>query len=85
MKTAFLNVRDDNTQFSRKLIRSYYGGISQPDMTRVSIKIEQPIKEERTYECEVTVEGRENIIGTSGTYTRDNKGSGLTAVTVTGE
>ena len=83
MKIAFLNVRDDNTHFSRKLIRSYYDGISQPDMTRVSIKVEQPIKEERTYECEVTVEGRVNIV--SGTYTIDNKGSGITAVTVTGE
>ena len=83
MKIAFLNVRDDNTQFSRKIIRSYYGGILQPDMTRASIKVEQPIKEERTYECEVTVEGRVNIV--NGTYTLDNKGSGITAVTVTGE
>ena len=41
------------------------------------------MKEERTYECEVTVEGRMNIV--SGTYTQGAKGSGITNVTITGE
>ena len=82
MKIAFFGVRD-HPNLSREVIRSYYGSSSQPDMTRVSVKLEQPFKEERTYECEVTVEERANIV--SGTYTRDNKGSGITGVTVTGE
>ena len=82
-KTPFFDVRDDNTQLSRKIIRSFYGSSSQPDITRVSVKVEQPIKEKRTYECQVTVEGRVNIV--SGTYSKNGKGSGFTAVTVTGE
>ena len=81
-KIAFFNVRDD-IKLSREVISSYYGSSSQPDMTRVSVKVEQPIKEERTYECEVTVEGRMNII--SGGYNHDKKGSNITTVTVTGE
>ena len=82
-KTPFFDVRDDNTLLSRKIIRSHYGNISQPDKTRVSVKVDQPIKEKRTYECQVTVEGRINII--NGTYTQENKGSGISTVTVTGE
>ena len=82
-KTPFFDVRDDITKLSREVIRSYHGSDSQSDMTRVSVKVEQPIKEERTYECEVTVEGRGNIV--SGTYTRVSKGAGLTNVMITGE
>ena len=76
-------MRDDITQLSREVIRPYYNASSQPDMTRVSVKIEQTIKEDRSFECEVTVEGRGNI--DSVTYSRVNKGSGITTVTVTGE
>ena len=82
VKTVFFDARD-NPSLSREVIRTYYNASSQPDMTCVSVKVEQSIKERRTYECEVTVEGRVNIV--SGTYTRDNKGSGITSVTVTGE
>ena len=84
MKKVFFDVRD-NPSLSREVIRSYYGSSSQPDMTRVSVRVEQPSKESemhKMYECEVTVEGRMNI---SGTYTRDNKGSGISKVTITGE
>ena len=83
MKTAFLNVRDDNTQLSCKIIKSYYGNCSQPDMTHVSVKVEQRFKEERTYECAVTVEGRVNIAGSTN-YAHDTKGTGASNVTVTG-
>ena len=83
-KIAFFNARDDHPNYlSREVIRSQLVNSSQPDMTRVSVRVKQAIKEERFYECEVTVEGRDNI--STGTYTRDNKGSGLTSVTVTGE
>ena len=81
-KTPFFDVRDDITQLSREVIRSYYNDSSQPDMTSVSVKVEQPMKEERTYECQVTVEGRVNI---SGTYKSDIKGSRITTVMITGE
>ena len=78
----FFDVRD-HPKLSHEVISSYYGSVSQPDMTRVSVEVEQPFKEARTYECEVTVEGRVNI--DSGTYTRDDKGSGITNVMITGE
>ena len=83
MKIVFFHVRDDHPNLSREVISSYYSSSSQPDMTHVSIRVEQPIKEERTYECEVTVEGHHNIV--SGTYSHINKGSGLTNVMITGE
>ena len=81
-KTFFFGARD-HLSLSREVIRSYYGSSSQPDMTHVSVRVEQPIKEERFYECQVTVEGRDNIV--SSTITLNNKGSGLTNVMVTGE
>ena len=81
-KTQFFDERD-HPKLSREVIRPYYNASSQPDMTRVSVKLEQPIKEERFYECEVTVEGRRNIV--SGSLTLDKKGNGLTNVTITGE
>ena len=81
-KIPFFGVRD-HPNLSREVIRSQYASSSQPDMTSVNVKVEQSIKEERTYECEVTVEGRVNIV--NGTYTRDNKGSGITNVMITGE
>ena len=84
LKKVFFDVRD-SPSLSREVIRSYYGSNSQPDMTRVSVRVEQPSKENEMYKmyaCEVTVEGHGNIV--SGTYTRDNKGSGITTVTVTG-
>ena len=80
--TVFFDKRD-HPKLSREVISSYYGSVSQPDMTRVSVEVEQPIKEARTYECEVTVEGHVNI--DNSTYTRVNKGSGITNVIITGE
>ena len=84
MKIVFLNTRDDSTKLSRKIIKSHYGSDSQPDMTHVSIKTEQPFKEERIYECEVTVEGRAHIDGNTN-YAHDTKGTGTSNVTVTGK
>ena len=81
-KIPFFGERE-HPNLSREVIRSYHGSSSQPDMTLVSVKVEQSIKEERTYECEVTVEGRVNIV--NGTYKRNKKGSGITNVMITGE
>ena len=72
------------TWLSREVIRSYYNASSQPDMTYVSVKVQQLIEEERKYECEVTVEGHVNI---SGDHKQQHykKGSGITNVMITGE
>ena len=79
----FFNSRDD-PRLSREVIRSQYTSL-QPDITRVTLKVTQSIKEERTYSCAVTVEGRVNIISGTGTYDYDTKGEGYSDVTVTGE
>ena len=79
---AFFNSRDD-PNLSREVIKSQYVNSLQTDMTRVTIKVDQPNREERTYLCEVTVEGRVNI--TSGIYAYDPKNTTTTTVTVTGE
>ena len=69
---------------SREVIRSQYINSSQPDMTRVTVKVEQEEKLAGIYACQVTVEGRVNIV--SGGYDHDTKGSGATdEVMVTGE
>ena len=82
IKTFFFGARD-HPNLSREVIRSYFNTSSQLDMTRVSVKVQQTVKQGRMYECEVTVEGRSNIA--SGTLTLNKKGSGLTNVMVTGE
>ena len=72
---------DDHPSLSREVIRSQYVSSVQPDMTRVIVKVDQPFRKERTYICQVTVEGRVNIV--SGFYAHDTKGSGVTNVTIT--
>ena len=73
---------DDHPNLSREVIRSQYVNSSQPDMTRVTIKVVQPIRVERIYTCQVNVEGRMNIV--SGNYEYLQKGDGTTTVTVAG-
>ena len=82
-KVAFFNVRNDHPNLSREVIRSQYVSSSQSDMTRVTVKVDLPIREERTYLCEVIVEGRRNIV--SGIYAHDTIGSAVTNVTITGK
>ena len=81
--TTILNNGRDHPNLSREVIRSQYVNSSQPDMTRVTVKVDQPFREERTYICQVTVEGRVNIV--NGFYAHDTKGSGVTNVTITGK
>ena len=69
-------------ELSREVIRSHYINSSYPDMTRVTLTQTSP-RQPRTYTCTVTVEGRVNIV--SGVYDFDNKGSGTTTVSITGE
>ena len=73
----------DDPNLSREVIRSQYVNSSQPDMTRVTVKVEQP-REEGTYQCEVTVEGRVHIDSNTN-YAHDTRGTGTSTVTVTGE
>ena len=81
-KIPFFNVRD-HPNLSREVIRSQYVNSSQPDMTRVTVKVVQTTREGGDYACQVFVEGRVNIV--SGTYKHSTKGSGVTEVMVTGE
>ena len=80
--TAFLNARD-HPNLTREVIRSQYVSSSQPDMTRITIKVVQSVKEVGTYTCQVTIEGRVNIV--SGNYNFDSKGSRAATITITGE
>ena len=73
---------DDHPNLSREVIRSQYVSSVQPDMTRVTVKVVQPIRVEGTYSCQVNVEGRMNIVGDNYYYLE--KGDGTTTVTVTG-
>ena len=82
---AFLNEyqsRGNHPGLSREVIRSHYINSSYPDMTHVTLTQTSP-RQPRTYTCTVTVEGRVNIV--NGVYNFDNKGSGTTTVSITGE
>ena len=81
--TTILNNKREFPTLSREVIRSQYINSSQPDMTRVTVKVVQNTREGGTYACQVTVEGRGNIV--SGDYNHDTKGSGVTYAMVTGE
>ena len=81
--TTILNNKRDDPNLSREVIRSQYVNSSQPDMTRVTVKVVQTTREGGDYACQVFVEGRVNIV--SGTYKHSTKGSGVTEVMVTGE
>ena len=63
---------------SREVIRSHYVNVTEPDMTRVTIRLSSLPKVGGTYTCTVTVESRV----TSGTY---SKGTGSSTATVTGK
>ena len=81
---AFFNSRDDSN-LSREVIRSQYTS-SQPDKTRVTVKVDQPTREERLYRCEVVIEGRMGIV--SGTYAYLRMGpfpNKFSTITITGE
>ena len=80
--TILPSVRGDHPKLSREVIRSQYVTSSQPDMTRVTVKVNQP-RVKRTYVCQVIVEGHKNIV--SGSYDFLNKGNRTTNVTVTGK
>ena len=68
-----------------EVIRSQYISSSQPDVTCLSFNQIRP-RIAATYQCTVTVEGRENIAsGSTGSYDFDVLGSGTSSITVTGE
>ena len=81
--TVILYNQRDHPNLSRDVIRSQYVSSSQPDMTRVTVKVFQSIRVKRTYFCQVFVEGRINIV--SGDYDFLQKGDRTTTVTVTGK
>ena len=76
------NIGLQGGQVTREMIRSRYISSTEPDMTRVTVRLDpEPRGVERTYTCTVTVEGRINIA--SGNYDFDTRGSGSSTVTVT--
>ena len=72
-----------NTKVTYQIIRPRYISSSEPDMTRIIIRISNQPREERTYSCHVRVEGRTGIQW--GSYDFDRKGTGSLTTTVTGE
>ena len=75
----------EHPHLSRKVIRSQYLSSSQPDMTRVTLTVEQPIKEGRTYACAIIAEGRTHIVSST-EYNYFKMGTeGISTVYITGE
>ena len=81
--TQLFIIRESSAQVTREVIRSHYVSGTQPDMTRVTVRLDLQPRVGATYACIVTVEGRTNIA--SGIYGFDPKGAGSSTVTVTGE
>ena len=77
------NYSIDGIQLSYHVIRSQYIDSSQPDMTHVTVRLPPQPRENRTYICTVTVEGRVNI--SSGNYMPVTKGTGSSSVKLRGE
>ena len=77
------NFSIDGIQLSYDVIMSQYIDSSQPDMTHVTVRLPPQPRENRTYICTVTVEGRVNI--SSGNYMPVTKGTGSSSVKLTGE
>ena len=81
--SVLFNIRGPDPRVTREVIRSRYINSSQPDMTRVTVRLDPQPRVERIYTCTVTVEARINIA--IGNYDFDVKGSGSSTVTVSGE
>ena len=78
------DIRDPDSRVTREVIRSRYISSALPDMSRVTVRLENvPRGVERTYTCTVMVESRINIA--SGSYDCDLKGTGSSTTTVTGK
>ena len=77
------NLFELNTKVTHQIIRPRYISSSKPDMTHVIIRISNQPREERTYTCNVRVDGHTGI--QSGHYAYDIKGTGSLTTTVTGE
>ena len=77
-------IRGPDPRVTREVIRSRYINSTQPDMSRVTVRLDPQPRVERTYICTVTVEGRTNI--TRGNYDFVTLGTpGSSTVTVAGE
>ena len=73
-----------NNQITREVIRSRYIDSTQPDITRVTVKLYSQPRVVGVYTCTVIVESRNNIA--SGIYDFDPRGTpGSSVVTITGE
>ena len=82
--SAILSGRGIVSGVDYEVIRSQYISSSQPDMTRLSFNQTRP-RIAATYQCTVTVEGRQNVFLGLNNYQIDVLGSGTSSITVTGE
>ena len=57
MAVCCLNIRDD-PRLTREVIRSRYISTTEPDMTRVTVRLDTQPRVGATYTCTVYVEGR---------------------------
>ena len=83
--SMLFNIRDD-PRLTREVIRSRYISTTEPDMTRVTVRLDTQPRVGATYTCTVTVEARGQDFLRFGTGieivpVKDNS----TTVTVTGE
>ena len=79
-----LDARDPSLRITREVIRSRYIDSTQPDITRVTVRLYTEPRVVGVYTCTVIVESRVNIA--SGIYDFDPRGTpGSSIVTVTGE
>ena len=83
--SELLNTRDDQ-RLTREVIRSRYISTAEPDMTRVTVRLDTQPRVGATYTCTVTVEARGlNFIGTGTGLEIVTVKSGSSSLTVTGE
>ena len=79
----FLNTRISGPRLTREVIRSRYISSTQPDMTRVTVRLDPQPRVGATYTCTVNVEGCTGIANNP--YNLDVKASRSSTVIVTGE
>ena len=77
---SLFSVKGNHPVITHEVIRSRYISSTEPDKTRVTVRLSSQSNVAETYICTVTVEGR--IGGVSGYVT---KGTGSSTVMVTGK
>ena len=74
--------RGDHSQTTHEVIRPHFIDTTEPDMTRVTVKVYSQPRRNDTYICYVAVEGRTGISGIKSIVVM---GMGFTSLKVTGK